>query len=51
MIYICPFWVYAADAHLWKEQPMQNKVIHAFGELEKRPPFREIKLAINISSM
>jgi hypothetical protein len=35
MIYACPTWEYAADAHLLKLQHLQNRVLRAIGNLDR----------------
>jgi hypothetical protein len=40
--YACSTWEYAADAHLSKEQRLQNRVLRAVGNLDRRTPVREM---------
>jgi hypothetical protein len=44
----CPTWEYAADAHLLKLQRLQNRVLRAIGNLDRRTPVREMHVAFNI---
>jgi hypothetical protein len=48
MTYACPTWECAADAHLLKLQRLQNRVLHAIGNLERCTPVRELQLAFQI---
>jgi hypothetical protein len=49
MTYACPTWKYAADAHLLELQRLQNRVLRAIGNLERRTPVREMQVAFKIS--
>jgi hypothetical protein len=48
MTYACPTWEYAADTHLLKLQRLQNRVLRAIGNFERRTPVREMHVALNI---
>jgi hypothetical protein len=48
MTYSCPTWVYAADAHLMKLQRLQNKVLRAIGNIERRTLAREMQVGFKI---
>jgi hypothetical protein len=49
--YAYPTWKYAADAHLLKLQGLQNRVLHAIGNLDRCTPFCELHMAFKISYM
>jgi hypothetical protein len=44
MTYAWPTWEYAADAHLLKLHRVQNKVLRAAGNLDRRTPVRELQV-------
>jgi hypothetical protein len=44
MIYVCPTREYAADSHLLKLQRMQNRVVRAIGNLDRRTTICELHL-------
>jgi hypothetical protein len=48
MTYACPTWEYAADAHLLKLQRLQNRALHATGNLDKCTPVSEFHVAFKI---
>jgi hypothetical protein len=48
MTYACPTWEYAADTPLLKLQPMQNRVLCAIGNLDRRTPVCEKHVAFRI---
>jgi hypothetical protein len=48
MIYVCPTWEYAADAHFLKQQRLQNRVLRAFGNFDRRTSIRELRVALKI---
>jgi hypothetical protein len=48
MIYACPTWEYAADAHLLKWQQLQNRVLRAIENLDRCTPVRELHVAFKI---
>jgi hypothetical protein len=48
MIYACPTWEFAADAHLMKLQRSQNRVLRAIGNLDRRTTVRDLHLAFKI---
>jgi hypothetical protein len=48
MIYACPTWVFAADSQLMKLQRLQNRVLRAIGNLDRRTPVRDLHLAFKI---
>jgi hypothetical protein len=39
---------FAADTHLMKRQRLQNKVLRAIGNLDRRTPVRDLHLAFKI---
>jgi hypothetical protein len=47
-MYACPTWEYSAAAHLLKLQRLQNRVLHAIGNLDRRTPVREMHVAFKI---
>jgi hypothetical protein len=49
MSYACPTWEYEADAHLFTLQRLQNRVLRAIGNLDRRTPVREMHVAFKIS--
>jgi hypothetical protein len=48
MTYACPTWEFAADTHLMKLQRLQNRVLQAIGNLDRRTPVRDLHLAFKI---
>jgi hypothetical protein len=48
MAYDCPIWEHAANDHLLKLQDLQNRVLHAVGNLDKCTPVRELHVAFKI---
>jgi hypothetical protein len=48
MTYACPTWEFAADTHLMKLQRLQNRVLRAIGNLDRRTPVRDLHLAFKI---
>jgi hypothetical protein len=48
MTHACPTWEYAADAQLLKLQRLQNRVLHAIGNLDRCTPFRELHVVFKI---
>jgi hypothetical protein len=48
MTHACPTWENAEDAHLLKLQRLQNRVLHATGNLDKYTPVRELHVAFKI---
>jgi hypothetical protein len=46
--YACFAWEYAADVHLLKLQRLQNRVLSAPGNLDRRTPVREMHVAFKI---
>jgi hypothetical protein len=46
--YACPTWEYAADAQLLKLQRLQNRVLRAIGNLDRRTLVREMCVAFKI---
>jgi hypothetical protein len=48
MTYVCPIWEFAADTHLMKLQRLQNRVLRAIGNLDRRTPVRYSHLAFEI---
>jgi hypothetical protein len=49
MTYACPTWEYAANAHLFKLQRQQNRVLRAAVNLDRRTPVREMYVAFKIA--
>jgi hypothetical protein len=49
VVYACPIWEYAADAHLLKPQRLQNRVLRAIGNFERRTPVREMHVVLKIA--
>jgi hypothetical protein len=45
MTYACPTCEFAADTHLMKLQRLQNRVLPAIGNLDRRTPVRDLHLA------
>jgi hypothetical protein len=48
MTYACPTWEYAADAHRFKLQCLQNRVLRAIRNLDRCTPVRELHVAFKI---
>jgi hypothetical protein len=48
MTYACPTWEFAADTHLLELQGLQNRVLRAVGDLDRRTPVRDLHLAFTI---
>jgi hypothetical protein len=48
MTYACHTWDYAADAHLFKLQRLQNRVLRAIGNLDRHTLVREMHVAFKI---
>jgi hypothetical protein len=48
MTYSCPTWEFEADTHLMKLQRLQNRVLRAIGNLDRRTHFRDLHLAFKI---
>jgi hypothetical protein len=48
MTYACPTWEFAADTRLMKLQRLQNRVLRAIGNLNRRTPVRDLHLALKI---
>jgi hypothetical protein len=48
MTYACPTWQFAADTHLKKRQRLQNRVLRAIGNLDRRTSVRDLHLAFKI---
>jgi hypothetical protein len=44
----CPIWEFAVDTHFMKLQRLQNRVLRAIGNLERRTPVRDLHLAFQI---
>jgi hypothetical protein len=42
MTYACPDWEYAMDAHLFKLQRLQNRILRAVGSLDRLKLVREM---------
>jgi hypothetical protein len=49
MTYASPTWDYAADAHLFKLQRLQNRVVRATGNIDRCTPVREMHVAFKIT--
>jgi hypothetical protein len=48
MTYASPAWEFAADTHLMKLQPLQNKVLRSIGNFPRRTRIREMHLAFKL---
>jgi hypothetical protein len=48
MTYACPTREYAADAHPLKLQRLQNRVLHAIGNLDRCTLVRELHVAFKL---
>jgi hypothetical protein len=48
MIYACPTWEFAADAHVMKLQRVQNRVLRANGNIDILTPARDLHLPFKI---
>jgi hypothetical protein len=48
MTYACPTWEFAADTHLMKLQCLQNRVLRAISNLDRRTPARDLHLELKI---
>jgi hypothetical protein len=48
MTYACPTWEFAADTHLMTLQHLQNRVLRAIGNLDRRTLVRDLHLAFKI---
>jgi hypothetical protein len=48
MTYACPAWEYAADVHLVNLQRLQNRVLRAIGNLDRRTMVCEMHVAFKI---
>jgi hypothetical protein len=48
MTYACPTWEYASNAHLLNFQRLQNKVLHAIGNLDRCTSVRELQVTFKI---
>jgi hypothetical protein len=48
MTHACSTWEFAADTHLMKLQRLQNRVLRAIGNLDRRTPVRDLHLAFKI---
>jgi hypothetical protein len=48
MTYACPIWEYAADVGLLKLQRLQNRVLSAVRNLQRRILLRELHVAFKI---
>jgi hypothetical protein len=48
LTYACPTCAYAADAHLLKLQRLQNRVLRAIGNADRRTLVRELRVAFKI---
>jgi hypothetical protein len=44
MVYACPAWEYATDAHLLKLQRLQNRILHTGGKFDRRKPVSEMHM-------
>jgi hypothetical protein len=44
----CPIWEYAADVHLFKVQRLQNRVLRAIGNHDRRTQVREMHVSFKI---
>jgi hypothetical protein len=48
MIYACPSWEHAADAELLKLQHLQNRVLRAIANFDRRTPVPEMQMTLKI---
>jgi hypothetical protein len=48
MTYACPTWEFAADTHLMKLQGLQNRLLRAIVNLDRRTPGHDLHLAFKI---
>jgi urease accessory protein UreF len=48
MTYACPTWKHMLDAHFWKTQRLQNRVLNAAGNLDRHTPVHEFHVAFKI---
>jgi hypothetical protein len=48
MTYVCSTWEFAADTHLMKLQRLQNRVLRAIDNLDRRTPVRDLHLAFKM---
>jgi hypothetical protein len=48
LTYACPTWEFVADTHLWKLQRLQNRVLRAIGDLDRRTLVRDLHVAFKI---
>jgi hypothetical protein len=48
MTYACPTLEFAADTHLMKLQRLQNRVLRAISNLDRRTPVRDLHLEFKI---
>jgi hypothetical protein len=48
MTYACPTWEHVANAHLLKLQRLQNKVLRAIGNLDRRTSVHELQVAFKV---
>jgi hypothetical protein len=48
MVYACPTWEHAADAHLLNLQRVRNRVLRATGNLDRCTQLRELHVASKI---
>jgi hypothetical protein len=46
MTYACPTWEFAADTHVMKLQHLQNRVLRAVGNFDRRTPVHGLHLTI-----
>jgi hypothetical protein len=51
MVYACPTWEYAEGAHSVKLQRVQNWVLRAIRNSDKRTPVRELHMTFRIISV
>jgi hypothetical protein len=49
MTYTSPVWEFAADTHLIKLQPPQNKVLRTNGNYPRRTPVRDLHTTLKLS--
>jgi hypothetical protein len=48
LTYACPACEFAADTHLIKLQPLQNKVLRTIGSFPRRTPVREMHMDFHL---
>jgi hypothetical protein len=49
MTYACPTWEFSADTHSMKLQRLQNRVLRAIGNLDRRTQVRDLQFGVQNS--